>query len=126
MSEKWFRGEGVSVEPAKAGAVTNDIGDGMYLTEQLEVAKQYAQERAPNPVDRRVYSVQVERSEMRVLDLTTDPRWKKMLDIPIPSQPGETLETMLKRQPASQQYKNLFEGFLKNNKLNLDTFDAVI
>lgn len=126
MSDNWFRGEGVSVQPAKVGAVINDIGDGMYLTDRLDVAKQYAQERASNPTDRRVYSVPVDRSGLRVLDLTTDMRWKKMMDMPIPSQSGETIETMMKRQPASQQYKAMFDSFVKNNKINLDNFDAVI
>lgn len=126
MSETWYRGESVSVTPAKAGGVVNDIGDGMYLTDKLQVAQQYAQERAPLPEDRRVYAVRVDGSEMRVLDLTKDPRWAKILNTSIPSQPGETFETMLRRQPSSQQYKNAFEGFLANNKINLNDYDAVI
>lgn len=122
----WFRGEGVNVTPAKQGAVVNDIGDGMYLTDQLDVAKRYAQERAPQPGDQRVYSLRVEPSGMRVLDLTTDPRWRKMMDLPIPSEPGLTFEGMIRRQPASQQYKAAFDGFLKSNNINLENYDAVI
>jgi len=55
MSDVWFRGEGSDVKPAQAGKVDNDIGDGMYLTDQLEVAKQYAHERSPNPDNQRVF-----------------------------------------------------------------------
>jgi hypothetical protein len=126
MPETWYRGEGVNVIPAKPGGVANDIGDGMYLTDKLEVAQQYAQERAPNPTDRRVYSVPVNRSGLRVLDLTSDPRWRKVLDTPIPSQPGLTFEGMLRKQPASEQYKNAFTGFLASSKISLANYDVVI
>jgi hypothetical protein len=102
MSEPWFRGEGINVQPAKASGVENDIGDGMYLTDDPDVARWYAQDRAPNPIEQRVYSVRVVRAGMRVLDLTTDVRWRKMMNVPIPIQnadgswnvhSGETFET---------------------------------
>ena len=84
MSDTWFRGEGFDVKPAGAGNVDNDIGDGMYLTDKLEVAKQYARDRSPNPDNQRVFKVSVNQGEMKVLDLTTDPRWKKHMNFPMP------------------------------------------
>jgi hypothetical protein len=135
MSENWFRGEGINVQPAKARGVTNDIGDGMYFTDDPDVARQYARERAPNLSEQRVYSVRVERAGMRVLDLTTDVRWRRMMNFPVPSQnadgswnvnSGETFETKLRKFPASQQYKGAFNSFLENNEINLDDYDAVI
>lgn len=126
MGDLWYRGEAVGVPQAAAGTVSNDIGDGMYLTDQLQVAEQYARERTSNPADQRVYLSQGGQSGLKVLDLTKDPRWRKTMSMPLPGQPGETLETMLKRQPSSQQYKNIFEGFLKSNKIDLKNFDAVI
>jgi hypothetical protein len=107
----------------------------MYFTDDPDVARQYARERAPNLSEQRVYAVRVERAGMRVLDLTTDLRWRRMMNFPVPSQnadgswnvnSGETFETMLRKFPASQQYKGAFNSFLENNKINLDDYDAVI
>ena len=44
----------------------------------------------------------------------------------MPGQPGQTTESFLKRFPASQNYKGFFEGFLQQNNISLDHFDAVI
>lgn len=131
MSEKWYRGEGVGVIPARAGGVDNDVGDGMYLTNRLEVGTKYAVERAPNVEDRRVYLVPVERSEFRVLDLTTDARWEKHIKFPLPPNDSSgrwsTIEDQLKAGTASQ-YKKHFENFVNNpkNNINLNDYDAVI
>jgi hypothetical protein len=44
---RWYRGEAIGVEPAKPGTTDlNDLGDGMYLTDDPEVAKDYAELRA--------------------------------------------------------------------------------
>lgn len=129
MGEKWFRGEGLNVTPAKAGGVDNDIGDGMYLTDDVEVAKKYAAERATTVDGRRVYSVAVEPGGMRVLDLTKDARWQKFISSPMPptdsSGKWSTIEAQLKAGTASQYAKH-FENFLKANKINLNDFDAVV
>jgi len=43
----WYRGEAIGVEPAEPGTTDlNDLGDGMYLTDDPEVAKDYAELRA--------------------------------------------------------------------------------
>ena len=44
MTDVWFRGEGVGVPTAKIGGVDHDLSDGMYLTNDIEVAKTYARE----------------------------------------------------------------------------------
>ncbi|MEZ5426664.1 MAG: hypothetical protein R2747_10390 [Pyrinomonadaceae bacterium] len=130
MSSNWFRGEGVDVVPAKAGTVDNDIGDGMYLTDQLEVAKQYARERSPNPDNQRVYKIAVSPGEMKVLDLTTDARWKKHMSFPMPptdsSGKWSTPEDQLRNFPSSKLYKQHFENFIKANRINLNDYDAVM
>lgn len=130
MADNWFRGEGVNVAPAKAGGVENDIGDGMYLTDKLEVAQQYAKERAPNVGDQRVYKVSIDPGEMNVLDLTKDPRWKKHMSFPMPptdsSGQWSTPDAQLRRFPSSGLYKQHFENFLKANNINLNDYDAVI
>lgn len=130
MSEIWFRGEGLSVIPAKAGGVTNDIGDGMYLTDKIEVANQYAADRATSLDDRRVYSLKLPPGGMRVLDLTKDARWQKHMSSPFPptdsSGKWTTLDAQLRSHPSSSQYKTHFENFLKANNINLKDFDAII
>lgn len=131
MSGKWFRGEGIGVIPAKAGGVDNDIGDGMYLTDKLEVAQQYAKERAPNVTDQRVYSVTTEAAGMRILDLTKDPRWQKHIKFAVPPSDSSgqwtTIEDQLKSKTASQ-YKKHFDNFVNNksNNINLNDYDAII
>lgn len=119
MSEFWYRGEGMSVEPASAGSVLNDIGDGMYLTDKIEVANRYAVERANRIEDRRVYSVKLSAVGMRVLDLTIDPRWQKHIRNP------PIIEFQLKSGTASQ-YSQHFKNFLRANNINLADYDAVI
>ncbi|HRX71599.1 MAG: hypothetical protein H6973_14235 [Gammaproteobacteria bacterium] len=129
MAENWFRGEGLSIKPAKAGGVDNDIGDGMYLTDKLDVAKQYAQERASSPDDRRVYMVKVDTTQIRVLDLTKDMRWKKHISFMKPptdsSGKWSSIESELQAGNASQ-YSKHFKNFLDANKINLNDYDAVI
>jgi hypothetical protein len=126
VGHTWYRGEAVSKGLAKAGTVENDIGDGMYLTDNEKVAQQYAKERAPSVEDKRVYSVKVK--NLRILDLTTDVRWKKHVSFPLnPAVAnGDTIETSLKNFPASGRYKEVFNSFLKANKINLKDFDAVV
>jgi len=122
MSGIWYRGEGVGVEPAEPGTVRNDIGDGMYLTDQLDVAKKYAFERASKPDDQRVYKINVDYGNMRILDLTTDVRWKNHIGYPTPD---GTIEQQLQSGTASQ-YSQHFQNFLQANKIDLTQYDAVI
>lgn len=122
MGDEWFRGEGVNVTPAPPGTVDNDIGDGMYLSDKIEVAQQYAVQRAPNPKDQRVYKLSLNWTGIRVLDLTTDARWKKHISFPMP---GGTIEAQLRSGTASQYAKH-FKNFLEANKIDLNHYDAVI
>jgi hypothetical protein len=122
MGDVWFRGESVNVAPAKAGTVSNDIGDGMYLTDKEHIAQQYAFERSTTVDQRRVYRVSIDTSGMRILDLTTDTRWKKHISTSIG---GQTIEGQLQAGTASQ-YSKHFENFLRANKIDLNQYDAVI
>jgi hypothetical protein len=123
MGDTWYRGEGMGVVPAKAGGVSNDIGDGMYLSDQLAVAEKYAAERALTVDGRRVYKVPIGGVNLRVLDLTTDPRWQKHVSTALP---GGTIESQLRSGTASQ-YSTHFKNFLDANKIDLESkYDAVI
>ncbi len=122
--ETWYRGEGVSVAPAKPGGVRHDLKDGVYFADTERVGGVYAAERAPRVEDRRVYKVSIDRSSIRVLDLPNHPGWQKLMQMKLPS--GDTPEIMLKRQPATQEYEKWFDSFLKTNKIDLDQFDAVV
>lgn len=115
-SEIWYRGEGVGVARATPGSTAaHDIGDGYYLTDSVEAAKAYAKLRAPNYNDQRVFSVRINRSSLRILDLTNDPAWQKHV---------KPVEAYIKQ--ANENYGRTFESFVKANKINLGQYDAVI
>ena len=116
MGDLWFRGEAVGVAPIPPDKTADhDIGDGMYLTDNKASAVEYADLRATDPAARRVYSVDIDRSALRVLDLTTDPRWQK--DLPF-------VEPSIKA--VNVNYGRVFANFVKANAIDLDHYDAVI
>lgn len=121
--DTWFRGEGVGVAPATPGSTpAHDLGDGMYLTDNQDVAQRYAAMRSPDPAGQRVYSVSVPTGGLKVLDLTTDPRWKEYMGPIGPGLPSN--ESLIKR--ANENYGKFFESFCKTHKINLKDYDAVI
>jgi hypothetical protein len=112
----WWRGEAVGDKPiAPNKTADHDIGDGMYLADTKESAVEYTIQRTDDPKSRRLYSVRLDLSQMRVLDLTQDPRWLKDIKMVEPS-----------IRAANVNYGRVFQNFLKANKINLDDFDAVI
>jgi hypothetical protein len=118
MSEEWFRGEAIDVEPARPGSTpAHDIGDGMYLTDSERSARAYAQLRTTDRANQRIYSVKIDRSSLRVLDLTTDPRWQQHV---------KPVEQLLKLGTANENYGRTFQSFLRTYKIDLYQFDAVI
>jgi hypothetical protein len=117
-SETWYRGEGAGVARATPGSTAaHDIGDGYYLTDSVEAAKAYAALRAPNYADQRVFSVKIDRSSLRILDLTNNPAWQKHV---------KPVEASIKQ--ANENYGRTFESFVadKANKIDLGQYDAVI
>jgi hypothetical protein len=126
MDEMWYRGEAVNLAPARPGSTkAYDIGDGMYLTDRLDVATQYAKERAMEDVQaQRVYKVGVDRGSMRVLNLTTDARWKSFISTPFPSTPGRTVEDNIKQFPF--EYGKTSTNFVRVYKINLNDLDATV
>src|SRR3954451_17564341 len=114
--ETWYRGEGVGVARTTPGSTAaHDIGDGYYLTDSAEAARAYARLRAPNPADQRVFSVKINRSSLRILDLTNNPAWQKHV---------KPIEPYIKQ--ANENYGRAFESFVKANKIDLGQYDAVI
>jgi hypothetical protein len=84
-NETWYRGEGAGVPPTTpGGGALLDFGDGLYLTDTEDVARQYAKMRAPQEKDIRLWEVTIDRKGLgRVLDLTADPRWSKFMQEPL-------------------------------------------
>lgn len=116
MGETWYRGEGIGVAPATPGSTPDhDLGDGMYLTDKVESATEYAKLRAPDARSQRVWSADINRQSLRVLDLTSDSRWRASLPM---------LEPLIKS--ANENYGRIFKGFIQQNKINLSDFDAVV
>jgi hypothetical protein len=87
----------------------------MYLTNTREGAVKYSELRTTDPAARRVYSVQIDLSKLRVLDLTKDPRWLKDLKVIEPHLKG-----------ANENYGRAFQNFLRVNKIDLNQYDVVI
>jgi hypothetical protein len=128
VPDTWYRGEGAGVPPSKAGAWTHDLGDGLYLTDTEDVAWMYAKLRAPGYKEYRVYQVDLERSSLgRVLDLTADFRWERFMNEPmfakVKNLPG-TRMGLYRRQ--NNLYGEFFEEFLRLNKIDINSYDAVI
>ncbi len=120
--ETWYRGEVAGAPPAKPGGMLHDLGEGFYLSDSETVAKQYAMLRGKeNNAVGRVVSVSIERRELgHVLDLNKDARWQKL----IKQRFGNiTLEDTLK---VTENYSNAFQGFLQQEKITRDQYDAVI
>ena len=120
--ETWFRGEAEGVPsapdagPGRRGVV-HDLGEGIYLTDRLEVAEEYAEIRSPDPKLRRVMEGDVDPKKLgRVLDLTEEPDFMT---------PFKALKKTLP-QPSGEPYRNLFENFLKKKGLKLEDFDVII
>jgi len=111
------------VAPATPGSTpAHDLGDGMYLADSQDVAQRYAAMRSPDPAGQRVYTVSVPTGGLKVLDLTTDPRWKQYMGPIAPGLPSN--ESLIKR--ANENYGKFFESFCKTHKINLADYDAVV
>ena len=121
--ETWYRGEAEGVPPARPGSVPHDFGDGLYLSDDPNVAGRYAETCAGStPESGRVVRASFERSVLgRVLDLTENPRWASFLSRRMGSQ---TVEQLIRL--ANENYGRMFQAFLQENRLNLNDFDAII
>jgi hypothetical protein len=125
--ETWFRGESTNAPPAKAGGHLHDFGDGVYFTSSKAVAEQYANTRVHYSGGTiSVYEVTIQRTDLgRVLDLTSDPRWRSFMTTPIiPGQMERTPEKLI--QLANENYNGFFREFLKRNNIDIRQYDAVI
>jgi hypothetical protein len=122
--ETWYRGEGAGVKPSSLGGAIHDLGDGLYLTDDPVIALEYAQTRASSLVGSTpsVTSATVERSLLgKILDLTTDTRWKQYLSEGVSTHTNEGLIKL-----ANENYWKIFQGFLEKYKLHLEDFDSII
>jgi len=124
MAETWFRGEAVGGPVSSPGGHIHDFGDGMYLTDRYDIAKMYAETRAPGQVNlQRVVAIQLNTAEMgRVLDLRTDPRWTAYFNGP----GGKQALDIIKTGRMNEFYGESFENFLKVNKIYRDQYDAIV
>ena len=124
--ETWYRGEGVGVPPSKPGGSLHDFGDGVYLTDRVDVADVYATRRTTTPDGKRVWAVSLARPSLgRVLDLSADARWQQFMN--------DTSDRMLLGKSRldylkikQENYGQFFREFARKYKINVDSYDAVI
>ena len=120
--EIWYRGEAVGVAQTPGRTNPHDFVDGLYLTDRPTVAVKYAELRTTDPSARRVWSVPIDTGTLRVLDLTTDPRWKKFMGPVAPQLPSN--EELIKR--VNENYGRLFKQFVQQEKIDLNKYDAIV
>lgn len=126
MSDQtWYRGEAVAGPVSTPGGAIHDFGDGLYLTDRVDVARLYAEGRAPKQPDKQ--AVLVANFDPKILgnvhDLRTDLRWKEFFK---KDPMGEQAFEIIKSGRVNEMYGKAFESFLKENKINREQFDAII
>ncbi len=126
--ETWFRGEGTDNPPPKPGkSPIMDFGKGMYLSDRSDVAEVYGQIRPLKAENRRLWVVVLDRASLgNVLDLSADARWHDFMNQrPHP----ELRDPTTRRAYATRQqesYFTFFQQYLKQYKINIEAYDAVI
>ena len=122
--ERWFRGEAVGVEPSRPGGDLHDYGDGFYLTDREDVANVYAQKRSFDPSKYRILTATIDRSSLgNVLDLTMDSRWQLFMT-ETKSMRGVTRLSLA--TTVHERFGQIFDEFIRTNKIDLNMYDAVI
>lgn len=113
----WYRGESTGAELAMHGGFVHDLGDGMYFTDDLQVAYVYANKRVKEAGGQgRVLRIELGNTQLgRVLDLRTDPRWASFV---------RPIESHIRA--SNENYGRSFQDFLNFHKIDLNQYDAVI
>jgi hypothetical protein len=124
-SETWYRGEGVNIAPAKSGGMKHDFGDGLYFADTVDGAKPFAR-RAADPADQRLYQVRLDPDAIKVLNLSTDPRWTNYMKQPLSPVGGLSRADFLRQMPSAEHYNAFFMDFVQTNKIDLNRYDAVV
>lgn len=123
MGEVWFRGEAIGGPVSKPGGSIHDFGDGMYLTDRVDIAQVYASTRAAGQPDRQsVVAADINVAALRVLDLRTDTRWRSYFDGP----GGKQALDIIKTGRMNEFYGESFQDFLKANKIDRNQYDVII
>ncbi len=129
MATTWYRGEVTGAATDRPGANKHDLGDGLYLTDRADVAYNYAGLRSTKEDDLpSVRYIEFDpNAKGRVLDLTAGPlreQWRAFEQQTIPSTPTLTNRDIMAR--GGGNYGNMFDGFLRANKIDISTYDMVI
>ena len=126
MAEIWFRGESTTVAPAQPGAYVHDFGDGVYFTDSVTVAREYASLRVSEGGGQpRVLALNVERNQLgKILDLNADQRWNKYIKTPLI--PKGLSPEMIIKTAGNENYSKFFSAFLLEQGIQLSEYTAVI
>lgn len=120
----WYRGEMEGGDRSTPGGSIHDFGDGLYFTDDLNVARLYASTRCPgNAALQRVYSVDIDDGELGILlDLRHNDGWTNLLQAP----QGASFTTLSLIRMANENYGRFFQFFVDHCQIDLRQYDAVI
>ena len=124
--ETWYRGEAPGVPRAKLGGSVHDLTDGLYFTDSAQAAQGYGDLRAGATGGGNTLGATFDRRILgKVLDLPANPQWARFLASKPPvSSMGSTWGEYMGR--STELYNNGFHEFLRQNKLQLTQYDAII
>lgn len=118
----WLRGEAAGGPVSSPGGSIHDFGDGMYLTDRFDVAKQYAETRTADPSRQLIVAVTVDFRGLKVLDLREDARWGDYFKDP----GGDRVKELIESGRMNELYGQTFNDFLKKNNIDRTKFDLII
>jgi hypothetical protein len=124
--ETWYRGEAPGVKRARIRGSVHDLTDGLYFTDSPHAAQGYADLRAGTPRGGNALGATFDRRMLgKVLDLPADPRWVRFLASkpPVASMGSSWAEYMSR---GTELYNNGFHEFMRQHRLQLSQYDAII
>lgn len=125
--ETWYYGYSDGVAPSKTDTGgMHDIGDGIYLSRDLESARGYSRIRLDRPGangNSSVMQVRIDTARFRVLNLCEGGlavQWNTYLNTGGPAAPGNFIRR------GSEVYNGIFFEFLKKQGLRLADYEIII
>ncbi|MFD9460412.1 DUF4157 domain-containing protein [Streptomyces sp. NPDC060027] len=118
--EFWYRGYAEGAAVARDGPYRHDLGEGLYFSDEPDVANEYGALRAQEqgkPTSQRLGRVKLDQNKMgRVFDFTKELDFMKYYE--------HTKATL--KEVSGDPYRNLVENHLRVKNIKLEDFDILI